>query len=215
MSYCTNVKYTCGLCGNTFHSNTYISYTAFGTPDLDLRPPEMQRSTMPLWAKECPACGLVSRGNIRDEENKKHKDYIESEEYKTCQNQEISSSLARKFYKCALIELQENNKRDAYESFLCGAWACDDLFDVDGAKICRKKAIELFEDTDMKEDTELVLRQVDLLRRVGEFKKALTLLKTIKFKDITLWKIGLFQRNLCRKKDTSCYRVSDYRAKRR
>ena len=40
---------TCAICGGRSKQTVVASTNARGSPDLDLRPPEMQRSTMPYW----------------------------------------------------------------------------------------------------------------------------------------------------------------------
>jgi len=47
-------KETCFVCGNTSEHTVIGSTNAFGSPDLDLRPPEMQRSTITHRVQRCP-----------------------------------------------------------------------------------------------------------------------------------------------------------------
>ena len=51
---------TCAVCGATHRYRILTSTNAFGSPDLDLRPPQMKRGTMPLWVQECPSCGYTA-----------------------------------------------------------------------------------------------------------------------------------------------------------
>ena len=56
----------CAVCGITSTHSDIGSSSSFGAPDLDLRPAQLLRSTMPYWIQECPFCGYVSRtGPIR------------------------------------------------------------------------------------------------------------------------------------------------------
>ena len=52
-------KLTCVICGSTSKHEMLGSTNTYGSPDLDLRPPEMHRSTMDYWVQECPFCGYV------------------------------------------------------------------------------------------------------------------------------------------------------------
>src|SRR5690349_6640199 len=52
---------TCSFCHTPSEQNLIGSTNSFGAPDLDTRPPEMMRSTMPLWVQECPHCGYVAK----------------------------------------------------------------------------------------------------------------------------------------------------------
>ena len=54
------VERTCALCGKTSEQMTLGSTNAMGAPDLDLRPSEMQRSTMYLWIEHCVHCGYTN-----------------------------------------------------------------------------------------------------------------------------------------------------------
>ena len=53
-------KITCPICENDFEIYLLASTNQMGAPDLDLRPPEMARSTMNTWTYECPHCSYVS-----------------------------------------------------------------------------------------------------------------------------------------------------------
>jgi hypothetical protein len=50
----------CAVCGHTQAVYVLMSTNRFGPADLDTRPPEMQRSTMPMWLAECEGCGYTS-----------------------------------------------------------------------------------------------------------------------------------------------------------
>src|SRR5262245_66304931 len=58
---------TCSVCGTSSRQDILTSTNIVGSPDLDLRPPEMKRSTMDAWLQECPNCGFVS-GNLAEAE---------------------------------------------------------------------------------------------------------------------------------------------------
>src|SRR5689334_17370242 len=50
----------CSVCGTSSRQEVLTSTNCIGSPDLDLRPPQMKRSTMDRWLHECPNCGFVS-----------------------------------------------------------------------------------------------------------------------------------------------------------
>jgi hypothetical protein len=50
-------KSRCAVCGIATEYTSIGSTNAFGSPDLDTRPPEMQRSTIFAWVQRCPECG--------------------------------------------------------------------------------------------------------------------------------------------------------------
>lgn len=206
MSTFRMIKKKCGLCGHEFETRTLMSTNAFGSPDLDLRPPQMKRATMSMWIDKCPNCGYA---HAEIEKNgKQHKAFIKSKNYKLCEGKKLESGLARDYYRYALVLLRENDKQHAYDAFLHAAWALDDANDKEGASICRNKAIALF-NVDLCDNPNLQLRHIDLLRRVGKFSKAINLIDSLDFEDDLMNKVANFQKKLSEIKDTDCYRVAD------
>ena len=59
----------CHHCGRKSQHNVLGSTNAFGSPDLDLRPPEMQRLTMEGWLQLCPHCGYCAPDLSEEEGN--------------------------------------------------------------------------------------------------------------------------------------------------
>ena len=57
MTIIKDIETECSVCGETTEQPVLMSTNSWGYPDLDLRPPEMQRSTMHVWIQECPHCG--------------------------------------------------------------------------------------------------------------------------------------------------------------
>src|SRR5438552_1767736 len=51
---------SCSVCGTTSIQPVLASTNSFGPPDLDLRPAEMQRSTIWMWVQRCPECGYCA-----------------------------------------------------------------------------------------------------------------------------------------------------------
>lgn len=184
-----------------------MSTNAFGSPDLDLRPPEMKRSTMPMWIKICPNCGYVHSDIENDGE--RFADYIKTADYLSCEGHSFESKLSENFYKYALILLKDSCPNEAYNAFLHAAWACDDACDFDGAVLCREKAIALGNKELFKDNPNLILRHIDLLRRAGKFSEAIALCESTEFKDKLMQKIASFQKKLSENNDTGCYRVED------
>ena len=125
----------CSVCGA---EHTYVvlgSTNQFGSPDLDLRPPQMARSTMGLWVHKCPECGYVSC--MVSDPTTVTREFLESEEYRTCGGIGFSSYLAARFYKDYLICLEEKKIREAFLAVLHAAWECDDEGDDMNAARCR------------------------------------------------------------------------------
>jgi len=50
----------CAVCGAVSRQTHLLSTTYFGASDLDGRPPQMRRSTVPWWVSRCPECGYCA-----------------------------------------------------------------------------------------------------------------------------------------------------------
>lgn len=207
MSTFDDVEVTCGVCGHTFETTELMSTNAFGSPDLDLRPPEMRRSTMSFWITKCPKCGYVHE--YIERKAPRHARFVKSREYKKCQGYFFTSPLAADFYRYALVRLKEKSRLSAYEAFLHAAWQCDDFYDAAGATACRKKAIRLYNRRLFGKNPNLKLRHVDLLRRAGMFREALEFLESFELEDAVMKNVARFQKELCVLRDRSCYRIED------
>ena len=187
-----------------------MSTNAFGSPDLDLRPPGMQRDTMNLWVQECPACGYVS-ADISDAGNIT-KEFLKSKEYRKCDGIGFTSDLAARFYKYHKVNLAEDDIRGAAFALLHAAWACDDERDTDNAKLCRGLTLPLLTrviEEKPADKNELQLMKVDILRRAGHFRELLTEYKDMQFGEDVMDHVLAFQLKLAEKGDTGCYRVVD------
>ena len=203
------IEEVCFVCENESRQTVLASTNQFGAPDLDLRPPEMARSTMCWWVHECPHCGYVSE-DLSDETTVT-KEWLESEEYLSLDNIKFEDELAIIFYKRYLINNKERHYKSAFNALLRSAWACDDANDVENAVYCRKKAIETlkkFKASGKQKDT-FVLIKADLLRRSGQFDLLIEELKDKTFSDEFLNKVAGFQIEKARQKDTACYTLAD------
>ena len=98
---------------------------------------------------------------------------------------------------------------------LNAAWVCDDRKRVSVAKDCREKALNFFHNAKNQRKTfaadevseNLIL--VDLLRRSGQFEVAKAMCEKALLKHKSVEKIMMFQVDLIRKKDTSCYSLDE------
>lgn len=140
MSRPIDVKKRCYVCGKISEQTVLASTNQFGAPDLDLRPPEMARSTMSWWLEKCPYCGYVA--NDLSKQTTITKEWLKNNQYSSCDNRNFTCSLAETFYKHYLINVANNNSKSAFYAVLHTAWVCDDADDVDNAIHCRKKALE-------------------------------------------------------------------------
>ena len=205
---------TCAVCGakNTFQ--LLGSFSTFGAPDLDLRPAEMQRRTMPYWVQKCPSCGYVASQISKPAPVTK--EWLKTEKYTTCNGINFSSDLAKEFYQQYLISIQSKDTKTAFFALLHAAWACDDRRDEENAKDCRGKAailakVLLSEKSDNAENLSLI--RADLLRRTGQFSLLIDEYSNTRYSEDLMNDIIAFQLEKAKAQDTGLYRVKDVTGK--
>jgi hypothetical protein len=202
----------CAVCGTSAAMNVLASTNAMGSSDLDLRPPEMQRSTMHTWVQQCPQCGFCN-GSIEDAPSGSEQ-LIASPRYRTQLEDERMPELARRFM-CAAMVVENEDRRSAAHSKLCAAWDCDDAELPDLASECRRGAIALLEDADELQDpSQAVLESaiiIDMLRRIGDFSLASERCEQLVgiTTDENLLAILGFQKDLISAQDTACHSVDE------
>lgn len=209
MSSIMNIETRCCICGKMSEQTVLASTNRFGAPDLDLRPPEMERSTMAWWIQECPHCGYVAADLSK--QTPVTQEWLKNDQYISCDNRNFACTLAESFYKYYLISIANNDHKSAFYAALHAAWACDDVEDTDNAIYCRQKALEelgkLVIEDDEKE-TFLLIR-ADLLRRTGQFDLLIKDYEGKIFSEKLLNQICNFQVEKAKRNDTACYTVAD------
>ncbi len=209
MSMPMDIERTCAVCGKKSEQTVLASTNRFGASDLDLRPPEMERSTMDWWLEECPHCGYVA--NDLAQKTLITKEWIKDNRYIFCDNRNFVSTLAEKFYKYYLINVTNNDHKAAFYAVLHTAWVCDDAEDVDNAIYCREKSLEELSKfvVDNDEEETFLLMRADLLRRTRQFDLLIKEYEGKMFSEELLNKIAVFQVEKAKKRDTACYTVAD------
>ena len=195
----------CFVCKQVSQQDILMSTSSFGAADLDLRPPQMRRSTMHLWVQECPHCGYVA--DSIDTPTTVNATILQQEEYVTCSGLSFTSSLAKRFYKQHMILLLQRDLDGAFYAALNAAWACDDCGDSKNAAHCRNLAIDLIDRIVAKGEGSdgLLLQKVDLLRRSFQFERLLQEFGQHQFADSDLQQVLQFQLQKARQKDANCY----------
>ena len=209
MTTITEFEKKCAVCGKTSEQKVIMSTSTWGYPDLDLRPAEMQRSSMFAWLDECPHCGYVA-ANI---ENELHAPahILKTDAYLTCEGNDFKSDLAKMFYRRYMISQAENDHDSEFNSLLRCAWTCDDNKDELAIKV-RKTALNSIDKVTCKSENEknnLKLIKADLLRRTGQFDEVIDGFKDVIFEDKMLNDISSFQIDLAMKKDMECHAIEE------
>ncbi len=209
MSMRMSISCKCAVCGAESQQRFLTSTSTFGPPDLDLRPSEMQRSTMRDWVQECPECGYVApridASTSITPAALRHRSYVD------CSGIRFQSDLARRFYRRYLLARAQEDTRGAFHGALYAAWACDDCEDVENAYWCRKLAVAEIEKliAEAEDPEELLVQKADLLRRAGFFSRMLEEYAPLTFRREQLARIVAFQMERARQKDDRCYTLAD------
>ena len=210
----------CVYCGKESEQRELSSTNAFGFSDMDFRPPEMERSTLPMQIEVCPHCGYAAF-----ELEKKPRYFsaltpglIESSEYKNCDGISFGTELAANYYRLGMItsDLADGN---ATISALCrAAWLCDDNGETENAMICRSMALS---EISMKLETVCIdkdaeeyytMLKADLLRRTNCFSEVWVTLRRTAVDNPEFMKGLKFQGYLAYKRDNRCHNWGECQA---
>ncbi len=205
----------CSICGEKSTHTSIGSTNSFGSPDLDIRPPEMQRSTIYYSIQRCTSCSYCSSDISKCDENSET--LVKSSKYQSIVEDisfpRVASSFLAKSYE------NEINKQyvDAAWNVIHAAWICDDEQNNEAAKNCRKKAVTIIDKANSQSNkiadqagaSELIT--IDLMRRSGMFEAALELAELTKKDDIEniIIQIIEFEITLIQLKDTESHTISE------
>ena len=202
----------CAVCGSFAQYAVTASTNRFGSPDLDLRPPEMERSTMMTWVQECPVCGYAA-SNVSAPTGVT-KEWLQSERYRNCEGIPFGSGLAKSFYRSYMINRQDGRGTDAFYALLHAAWCSDDNDEQENAERCRRLALEHIGDLiasgqDGEERDTFLVVKADLMRRAGLFEELWQEYGEVRFDSDLLNRIIAFQLRKSEARDRGCYTVED------
>jgi hypothetical protein len=226
---------TCALCGEKSHQNVVSSTNVFGSPDLDLRPPEMRRSTMMYWVEECPHCCYVY-GSIEllvpGAETVVQRPELPPEILRPPRSiwarllflhnppepaAKPKRNLVKAFSTASRIAELGKQIEKAAEYALWAAWAADDAKDNQTAKLCRDRAADLFRtflsDAENSKDQRILIstRLADILRRAEHWNEAIQLAAVTldEVPDGPIRDVLAFEIAASQKSDAACYRIAD------
>ena len=167
-----NVEYTCPLCNTNFESFTQFSYTTFGM-NLDLRP--YGAAIIPTPIAKCPHCNFVF-----------FDDYFTKEEINAIKMELETNNIfvnepdmPNYYYFAKEAEIIDSDLDDIIWWYLSAVWENRNESKKNILIDITIKNIDKLEKTDEAyNDYQMV--KLDLLRRSGQFEKALDLIEEIK-----------------------------------
>lgn len=216
MTTISNETVRCACCGTESEQARVYSTNRFGPPDLDLRPPEMERSTMHAWVACCPACGYCGP-DLSEAASLDLQNVVQGEEYRAVLGNPQRPRLANLFLCEALLDERRNDHGRASRAWLRAAWSCDDAGLDDEATRCRLEAASHLEaameggsdDVDHTGGGHALL--ADLYRRAGHLEQAAATYEeglAMAQNDIVR-AVLLYERSLCEAGDRACHTVAD------
>ncbi len=168
----------CGNCGAETRYTFLVHADELEPPDLDTRPGEPLRSSLPFWMKRCPFCGYCA-----DDIHTVHEDagpVIDSEVYQAQLSDPRFPEKANEFICHALILERLGQYADAGWTSMHAAWTCDDGTFLEAAALCRQMALRAWnvgkhqgQAFHESHESEFLIVS-DVHRRLGEFEHALT-----------------------------------------
>jgi len=206
---------TCGACGRVFIHKSLASTNSFGSPDLDLRPPEMHRSTMASWVQRCPTCGYCAKDVSKFDE--KLRCVIEDANYQLQLADKDCPELASTLICAGKVSEFSADEVAAGWNYLRAAWAFDDQKCDPPASQWRSRAADIFAGVVAK-GTPIVGGAggsqaiiVDCLRRSSRGTEALAIISQALEQDYddVIRQALIFQKQLIERGDVACHRVEE------
>jgi uncharacterized Zn finger protein len=205
----------CGNCGHVFTHQTLASTITFGSPDLDTRPPELQRSTMHAWVQRCPSCGYCSRDVA--EFDHRLRPVVESAEYRSQLTDVAYPELTSTFICAGMLAEATGQEVEAGWAYLHAAWTLDEANNDELARIWRGRAagkvLAVLNDGQLFAEqpgaSEAIL--TDCLRRAGRGTEALPIIERglSQSYDDVIHKILALQRVLIRRGHTGRHLIKE------
>lgn len=207
---------TCALCSTVSKHEVLMSTNAFGSPDLDLRPPSMERYTLSHQVQECPHCGYCAP--VLDYEPvPRAREVVDLPPYQALRSPKRYPELAGRFLRAALLAEGSGGPQVAGLHALRAAWVCDDEELSEAAAECRLAAIHYLQSAhrqglgEKQRRAEENALMVDLLRRVGRFEEASALIEQGSGRRLpdVLVQVLRYQQALIERRDTACHTIEE------
>lgn len=152
----------CAVCGAGSRQQPFRPDRPEQAPDLDLRPGEPVRSTMPRWLQQCPSCGYAAPDITRA--HPAAAQAVAAAPFRALMAEASYPPLARRFLAWAHVLEETGALHAAAEATLQAAWVADDLGRADLARLWRLEAVALWRNGPSL-DPEQTIRVIDALRR--------------------------------------------------
>jgi ferredoxin len=160
----SGTKRLCGACGARAPSPFRVPQPEIA-PDLDMRPGEPARSTLADWIQTCHACGAAAPDLQTLPASSRA--VVDSSQYHSLTTSGLEETLP--FRRWAMICHGLGDTVGEAEALLQATWAAEDAAAMTEASELRQRVVHLWGDPT---DEAMALRQLDVLRRSGDFDAA-------------------------------------------
>ena len=207
----------CAVCGWGSLQGVITSTSGFGSPDLDLRPPPLERFTIDHWVQECPHCGYCAPEI--GEKIPKAARMVRSKKYLAALDRrgKRDKRLIRQFLCASMLYENAGDLAAAARLSLCAAWAADDATEAKrAAQRARRRVLDLVERLHAQgghlyEDPAWdSMQMLDIARRAREFDRAKSLIAELAEVGTEPFPtLVAFQRERIADRDTAAYTISE------
>jgi hypothetical protein len=208
------VDVKCAICGTTSTHMVVASTSTFGAPDLDTRPPPLQRSTIADGIQRCPECGYcapeLSHSSVGREA-------VQRSDYANQLADPAFSELTNSYLCWARLCEGKADHSSAGWGALQAAWVCDDDDRTERSRDCRHRAALSFQrawelgDSFASDAASEHCIVIDVLRRAGRFAEARQVLDAsakLQLDDLFVRILSL-ERLLIQAEDATCHTVDE------
>lgn len=209
MSTFRQVTKKCFMCGKESTHHMLVSTSAFGSMDLDTRPPALARHANNNHAQMCPHCGYANY--TIDTETSVPAAFLQSESYLKIAKQQLPE-VAMKFCRHAMIGKEENDAKKEFWGYMRAAWACDDEQKDLSARVCRLCALDTLNNATtpiMNNEDSAAIMRADLLRRTQQFDEVVKQFDKYQSNNDFLQKLIRYEVKLAKAKDAECHSVDE------
>ncbi len=207
--------FICAVCGEEAQFSFLRSTNEMGYADLDLRPPEMARSTIDFWIRECEGCGYCAED--LEEATPEVVEIVRGEAFAAFrEGLGDLDRLATRFRTAAFIAAEQGHHSAAFDHTLHEAWVHDDRRDRVRAAAARLNAVDHMHQVqseleELFRDGADAVVEADLLRRAGEFERAEAVCREAldAGRNENVTEVLEFELELCAKEDADCHTLGE------
>lgn len=209
--------FQCAVCDRVSLQGVILSTSAFKSPDLDFRPPPLERFTIDHWVQECPHCGYCAP--VISEKIPRAGKMVRSGKYRKIlrKPQRGEAQLYNQFLCASALYEHAGDLAAAARMALCAAWVADDKTRGKAKAVrARQQVLRLVDELHAQggrleeEPAWETLQLIDVARRAKEFDRANRLIAELAEVETEPFPaLVAFQRERVAARDTAAYTIDE------